>query len=131
VAIDFHQNNVEMDFVKSVESRRPNVMKAGDLVIVYERHDQLDHIYLRKGKVYDNRFGNFHHDDMIGKPFGSRIKSRSSNGFVYMLQPTPELWSSAVHVSWRLMPVNMVSLVLLTCFLSHFFLPATRHALKL
>ena len=88
-----------MDFTKSSQFQRPRLMKPGDLVIVYERHDQLDHIYLKRGKVYDNRFGSFHHDDMIGKPFGSRIKSRHTPGFVHILEPTPELWSSAVHVS--------------------------------
>ena len=92
-------------------------MKDGDLVIVYERHDSLDHIYLKKGAIFKNKYGTFPHDDMIGilyffscfliceasdigKPFGSKIKSNCSNnqhGWIFILQPTPELWSSALH----------------------------------
>eukprot|EP01039_Chlorochromonas_danica_P010161 gene10161-11245_t len=85
-----------MDFVKEVQ-RRPRVMKAGDLVVIYERHDSLDHLYLKHGMIFQNKFGAFHHNDMIGKPFGSKIASRSSPGWIYVLTPTPELWSIAVH----------------------------------
>lgn len=101
-----------MDFTKPAPVQRPRLMKQGDLVIVYERHDQLDHIYLKRGKVYDNRFGSFHHDDMIGKPFGSRIKSRHTPGFVHILEPTPELWSSAVHVSSIILLQSLIILII-------------------
>ncbi len=74
-------------------------MQAGDLVIIYERHDSLDHLYLQPGRVFNNKFGSFFHDDVIGKPFGSKIYSKHTTGWVYILEPTPELWSSAVHVS--------------------------------
>ena len=42
------------------------IMKDGDLVIVYERHDTLDHIYLKKGAIFKNKYGTFPHDDIIG-----------------------------------------------------------------
>ena len=35
---------------------------------------------------------------MIGKPFGSKIYSKSSHGWIHVLEPTPELWSGAVYV---------------------------------
>ncbi len=53
-------------------------MSEGDVVIAYERHDQLEHFILKEGDIYQNRFGTFHHSDMIGKPFGSKVDSRSS-----------------------------------------------------
>lgn len=108
-----------MDFVKTTVNRRPRIMKAGDLVIVYERHDQLDHVYLKPGKVYDNRFGNFHHDDIIGKPFGSKIQSRSTQGFIYVLEPTPELWSIAVHVSFPSVGYTRIHTLSLTHIHTH------------
>jgi tRNA (adenine57-N1/adenine58-N1)-methyltransferase len=74
-------------------------MKTGDLVIIYERHDSLDHFYLSAGNILNIKYGHFHHDDFIGKPFGSKILSRTSNGYMYALEPSPELWSLAVHVS--------------------------------
>lgn len=87
-----------MNFTKNIKSKRPRLVEEGDLVILYERHDSLDHFYVKKGEILNNKFGNFHHNDMIGKPFGSKIMSKSSKGYVYILEPTNELWSSAVHV---------------------------------
>ena len=34
-------------------------IKAGDLVIVYERFDSMKSIYVRPGESYANRYGNF------------------------------------------------------------------------
>eukprot|EP00596_Hydrurales_sp_CCMP1899_P006836 CAMPEP_0119045494 /NCGR_PEP_ID=MMETSP1177-20130426/40407_1 /TAXON_ID=2985 /ORGANISM="Ochromonas sp, Strain CCMP1899" /LENGTH=393 /DNA_ID=CAMNT_0007017405 /DNA_START=295 /DNA_END=1476 /DNA_ORIENTATION=- len=72
-------------------------MKHGDLVIVYERHDSLNHVYLSRGTILNNKFGAFYHDDLIGKAFGSKVVSRSTSGWFYALEPSPELWSLAVH----------------------------------
>ena len=55
-------------------------------------------ICCKQGEILNNKFGSFYHNDIIGKPFGSKINSRCSNGYVYILAPTPELWSSAVYV---------------------------------
>lgn len=74
------------------------LMKVGDLVITYERHDTMDHIYLSENGIYSNKFGAFHHNDFIGKPFGSKIVCRSTSRWVYALEPSPELWSAALHV---------------------------------
>jgi hypothetical protein len=77
----------------------PRLMREGDLVICYERHDSMDHFILQASKIFNNKFGAFYHCDFIGKPFGTRVKSRSSNGWLYALEPIPDLWSLAVHVS--------------------------------
>jgi hypothetical protein len=45
----------------------PRIMKEGDLVVCYERHDSMDHIYLEAGKIFNNKFGNFHHNDFVRK----------------------------------------------------------------
>lgn len=34
-------------------------IKAGDLVIVYERFDSMKSVYVRPGESYGNRYGNF------------------------------------------------------------------------
>ena len=88
-----------MNFVNSERLNQiPRFMKNGDLIVAYERHDSMDHFYLEAGKILNNKFGAFHHNDFIGKSFGSRIRSRSTAGWLYALEPTPELWSLAVHV---------------------------------
>jgi tRNA (adenine57-N1/adenine58-N1)-methyltransferase len=48
---------------------------------------------VEKGGNVHNRHGRFNHDDMVGKPFGKKIPSSSGQGFIYVLYPTPELWT--------------------------------------
>ena len=68
------------------------------LVVIFESFDSLKFCYPQKGKIFSNRNGHFHHDDFIGKPFGCKIRSRNNQGygFVYLLKPTPELWSRSL-----------------------------------
>jgi tRNA (adenine57-N1/adenine58-N1)-methyltransferase len=72
------------------------VMQEGDLVILYERHDSMTYLYLHKTKAFQNKFGRFPHSEMIGKEFGTMIKSTTYDGYVYALEPTPDLWSHAL-----------------------------------
>ncbi|KAK6928363.1 tRNA (1-methyladenosine) methyltransferase catalytic subunit Gcd14 [Dillenia turbinata] len=46
------------------------LISHGDLVIVYERHDNMKAVKVSEGSVLQNRFGVFKHSDRIGKPFG-------------------------------------------------------------
>lgn len=90
--------STNMNFISRAQSETgPRLMKHADLVIIYERHDSLNHIYLSRGEILNNKFGAFYHDDLIGKPFGSKIVSRNTTGWMYALEPSPELWSLAVH----------------------------------
>lgn len=53
--------------------RRRRPFQEGDLAIVVERHDSYVPVYLRAGEKHMNRFGAFHHDDIIGRPFGAKV----------------------------------------------------------
>lgn len=90
-------------------------MAAGDTVIIYERHDSLSYIQLQTSKVHDNKFGTFHHNDFIGKPFGTKIYSRGRSGWIYALEPTPELWSHALHTRTQIVDESDASYI--TCIL--------------
>ncbi|KAI8076835.1 tRNA methyltransferase complex GCD14 subunit-domain-containing protein [Halteromyces radiatus] len=71
-------------------------IEDGDLVIFYINRDNLSPVWIKKGKDSHNRFGLFKHDDLIGKEFGSRVVSSNYKGFIYLLHPTPELWTLVV-----------------------------------
>ena len=70
---------------------------AGDLVIIYERHDQMGFVYPKPGEILNSKWGAFYHDDIIGQQFGSKWYSRCSAGWLYILAPTPELWTLALQ----------------------------------
>ncbi|KAK4699597.1 tRNA (adenine57-N1/adenine58-N1)-methyltransferase catalytic subunit, partial [Phenoliferia sp. Uapishka_3] len=73
-----------------------STIAAGDLVIVYSSRDQIDSLTVTAGKILQSRFGSFKHDTMVGVPFGTKFPSSNGRGFVYLLKPTPELWTLAL-----------------------------------
>ena len=75
-----------------------NIISAGDLVVIFESFDNLTFVYAQAGQRFNNKNGHFAHDDFIGKPFGSKIRSMDHQGygFVYLLKPTPELWARSL-----------------------------------
>lgn len=75
------------------------LIEEGALVILFENYNSLTYCYVKANEIFQNRHGAFHHNDMIGKPFGSKIISRKKDSKQYMilLAPTPELWSRALR----------------------------------
>lgn len=77
---------------------RENIQE-GDLVVIQENFNSLDFVYCKSGQVYRNRNGSFPHDDIIGKPYGTKLRSQDFQGyaFCYLLRPTPELWTQSLN----------------------------------
>lgn len=99
--IDSEEYRVLMNSSSYPERVTPQSEKITEdsLVVIFESFDSLKFCYPQKGKIFSNRNGHFHHDDFIGKPFGCKIRSRNNQGygFVYLLKPTPELWSRSLN----------------------------------
>eukprot|EP00842_Homolaphlyctis_polyrhiza_P006019 jgi/Hompol1/6418/HPOL_002261-RA len=83
-------------------SSRNATIQAGDTVIAYVNPEAMKPLVVTAGQLFQNRFGTFHHDDMVGKQWGCRascgcscstLETRNGKGFVYLIQPTPELWT--------------------------------------
>lgn len=72
-------------------------IQNGDLVIIYESFKSITYVYVNSSEIFQNRFGAFYHEDMIGKPFGSQLRARKSRGYITLLNPTPELWTLALN----------------------------------
>ncbi|KAK8793292.1 hypothetical protein WA158_004651 [Blastocystis sp. Blastoise] len=74
---------------------KKRIIEEGDLVILYERHDQTTAIYMKKDATHQNQLGSFRHNDIIGKPYGSLIRSTVGK-WLYVLAPDPYLWSASL-----------------------------------
>ncbi|KAJ3916924.1 tRNA methyltransferase complex GCD14 subunit-domain-containing protein [Lentinula edodes] len=69
---------------------------AGDTVILWLTRDALQPLIIEPGKEFNSKFGSYRHADLVGIPFGSKVGSRTGNGFIHVLRPTPELWTMAL-----------------------------------
>lgn len=99
---------VPLDPADRISLARP--IAAGDTVIVYERHDSMRAVRVAPGSELQNRFGVFRHADWIGKPFGSKVFS-TRNGFVFLLAPTPELWTLVLSHRTQILYLPDISFV--------------------
>uniref|UniRef100_A0A2P2IRM4 tRNA (adenine(58)-N(1))-methyltransferase n=1 Tax=Rhizophora mucronata TaxID=61149 RepID=A0A2P2IRM4_RHIMU len=87
-------------------------IRDGDLVIIYERHDTMKAVKVCENSVLQNRFGVFKHSDWIGKPFGSKVFS-NKGGYVYLLAPTPELWTLVLSHRTQILYIADISFVIM------------------
>uniref|UniRef100_A0A3Q7GSQ9 tRNA (adenine(58)-N(1))-methyltransferase n=1 Tax=Solanum lycopersicum TaxID=4081 RepID=A0A3Q7GSQ9_SOLLC len=69
----------------------------GDLVIVYERHDTMKAVK---------------HSEWIGKTFGSKVLS-NKGAFVYLLGPTPEVWTLVPSYRTQILYIADISFVVM------------------
>jgi len=68
----------------------------GDTVIVWLTRDSVTSLVVKTGQEFTGRFGTYHHSDLIGVPYGSKVPARNGRGFIHVLRPTPELWTLAL-----------------------------------
>lgn len=77
---------------------RSTSAKEGDHVILWGGYAQISGLVLQYGAIFNNRFGSFHHDDLIGKPLGHKVRPRKGGAWMVLLRATPELITqSLVH----------------------------------
>ncbi|GAB2225766.1 hypothetical protein Droror1_Dr00021531 [Drosera rotundifolia] len=88
------------------------LITPNSLVIIYTSPTTLKPITITPTGTFQNRFGLFRHSDFIGRPFGSKVYSSDDRrGYIYLLAPTPELWSMVLSHRTQILYLADVSLV--------------------
>lgn len=100
------QVHIAMSFAEHKET-----IADGDTIIIYEGPESLKPIVVKDGTILNNRFGNFPHAEMIGRPFGAKLYCKRTKGFVYLLHPTPELWTNALPHRTQILYSTDISMV--------------------
>ncbi|XP_062589352.1 tRNA (adenine(58)-N(1))-methyltransferase catalytic subunit TRMT61A-like [Saccostrea cucullata] len=67
-------------------------VQEGDTVILYLGYENMHAIQIKRGAVFQTKYGALKHNDIIGTIYGSRV--HCPKGYLYVLYPTPELWTS-------------------------------------
>ncbi|XP_042722707.1 tRNA (adenine(58)-N(1))-methyltransferase catalytic subunit TRMT61A isoform X3 [Lagopus leucura] len=70
-----------------------DTIKDGDTAIVFLGHESMFPVKVQQGSVTQTKYGVIRHStDLIGKKYGSKVTC-SKGGWVFILHPTPELWT--------------------------------------
>lgn len=62
-------------------------------MLAFINRSTIKPITITKGETLQTKFGHYHHDAMIGVPYGSQISGAKGYGFIHLLNPTPEMWT--------------------------------------
>ena len=90
---------------------KQETIKEGDIVIAYSNPSCIKPIRITKDATFGNRFGQFHHNSIINKKYGSKIESKNQKSYFYALFPTPELWTRTVPHRTQILYQADISLI--------------------
>lgn len=66
-------------------------VEQGDVCIVFMGHDSMLSLEVKSDEITQTKFGAIKHNELLGHQYGTKFQS--SKGWVYILNPTPELWT--------------------------------------
>ncbi|KAF9370077.1 tRNA (adenine-N(1)-)-methyltransferase catalytic subunit trm61 [Podila verticillata] len=89
-----------------------NTIEDGDLVVVYLARENMSIIRIKDGEYFNCKFGSYKHSDMIGLEYGSKLGSNTGRGFLYLLYPTPELWTQVLPHRTQILYIADISFVM-------------------
>ena len=95
-----------MSFAKYKEK-----VENGDTVVLYLGFNNMHTIIVKDGDTYQTRYGALRHRELIGMRYGSRVQC--SMGYLYVLYPTPELWTQLLPHRTQILYSTDISMVTL------------------
>ena len=70
-------------------------IKYGDMVLIFESRESQKFLILEKGKILQNKYGAFKHDDIYNQIPGTKIKSMKGEGYITILRSFPNITLSS------------------------------------
>ncbi|KAF9959115.1 tRNA (adenine-N(1)-)-methyltransferase catalytic subunit trm61 [Modicella reniformis] len=95
-----------------VNYKENNTIEGGDPVVVFLSKENMSLIRVKKGEIFNCKFGSFKHVDMIGLQYGTKLGSNTGRGFLYLLYPTPELWTLVLPHRTQILYIADISFVM-------------------
>ncbi|KAG0371015.1 tRNA methyltransferase complex GCD14 subunit-domain-containing protein [Gamsiella multidivaricata] len=95
-----------------VRYKSNNTIEDGDLVVVYLSRENMSIIRVKEGEYFNCKFGSYKHADMIGLQYGTKLGSNTGRGFLYLLHPTPELWTLVLPHRTQILYIADISFVM-------------------
>ncbi|XP_067895090.1 tRNA (adenine(58)-N(1))-methyltransferase catalytic subunit TRMT61A [Heterodontus francisci] len=90
-----------------------DVIQNGDTAIVFLGHDSMFAIKVQQGGATQTKYGAIKHStDLIGKKYGSKVTC-SKGGWVYILHPTPELWTVTLPHRTQILYSTDISMIIM------------------
>lgn len=91
------------------------LINYGDSIIIYSTYLGRTQIYYLtledEKKIFDCYQGHFAHSYFVGMEYGTKCTGK--NGFIYVLFPTPELWTLALQHRTEILYCNDISMIIL------------------
>ncbi|KAH7051412.1 tRNA methyltransferase complex subunit Cpd1 [Linnemannia elongata] len=92
--------------------KKNNTIENGDLVVLYLSKENLILIRIQEDQEFCCKFGNYKHADMIGLQYGTKLGSNTGRGFLFLLYPTPELWTLILPHRTQILYIADISLIM-------------------
>ena len=73
-----------------------DIIEEGDLVLAFISRAAVKPITVTRGAVLNTRYGHYQHDNMIGLKYGEQMSGNKGYGFIHLLHPTPEIWTTSL-----------------------------------
>ncbi|XP_067411107.1 tRNA (adenine(58)-N(1))-methyltransferase catalytic subunit TRMT61A isoform X3 [Emydura macquarii macquarii] len=88
-----------------------DTIKDGDTAIVFLGHESMFPVKVQHGSKTQTKYGVIRHStDLIGKKYGSKVTC-SKGGWVFILHPTPELWTMNLPHRTQILYSTDISLI--------------------
>ncbi|KAF9144713.1 tRNA (adenine-N(1)-)-methyltransferase catalytic subunit trm61 [Mortierella sp. GBA39] len=92
--------------------KKNNTIENGDLVVLFLSKENLILIRIQEDQEFCCKFGNYKHADMIGLQYGTKLGSNTGRGFLFLLYPTPELWTLILPHRTQILYIADISLIM-------------------